>query len=454
MLNVEIVSLGDYCVIESGFAFKSAKFTDAPDDICLVKGSNLGHLNIDWVTGPKWPADDYEKLKRYELIEDDVVIAMDRPIVGGNLKFAWIQKTDPKALLVQRVARLRGRNGLDQKYLKCVIADPSFQSYIDTITTGVNVPHISGPDMRRYKFPLPPLSTQQKIDRILSAYDELIENNLKRIKLLEEMAQITYEDWFVRMKFPEYERAVIDPETGLPKGWVKKKLDEVFDFSNGHAFYTKGYSEEGYDVIDLGNVSISSDLLITGKEKKISSELYRQSEKFHLNKYDVVIAMTDMTKELGILAKSAIIDRNNKYVLNQRVGRVRPKGHSFDFSFIYATLNDPRFIGTMHSLSKGAVQFYFNTKDIVDYEITLPPEDVINKFQCSYKPYLKTRLSLKKQNQLLKEARDILLPRLMTGMIDVESLSLPKSESLTEKSQAEEDSPIASEFNVDDFVND
>ena len=87
-------------------------------------------------------------------------------------------------------------------------------------------------------------------------------------------------------------------------------------------------------------------------------------------------------------------------------------------------------------------------------KINLPRKGVQDKFNFSVKPLHKQVYQLGKQNQLLKEARDILLPRLMTGMIDVESLSLPKSESLIEKLQAGEDSTIASEFNVDDFVND
>jgi type I restriction enzyme S subunit len=261
--------------------------------------------------------------------------------------------------------------------------------------------------------------TQQKIAAILSAYDDLIENNLKQIKLLEEMAQITYEEWFVRLKFPNHENTPVDGVTGLPLGWEYKTLDDIFDFSNGYAFYTVGYSDNGYDVIDLGNISTSSDLIISGKEKKVSEDLYNKLSKFQLNKYDVVIAMTDMTKELGILAKTAIIDIDNKYVLNQRVGRIRSKSSTFSYSFIYAVLNDNRFILTMQSKIKGSVQFYVNTKDITNYQVLIPTNDLISEFQKEYQPLLEARLKLKEENQLLKEARDILLPRLMTGKIAV-----------------------------------
>jgi type I restriction enzyme S subunit len=270
---------------------------------------------------------------------------------------------------------------------------------------------------------VPPLPTQQKIAKILSAYDDLIENNLQRIKLLEEMAQITYEEWFIRMKFPGHETAKFDEETGLPEGWKHLKVKDIADFQNGYAFYTKGYSTKGYPVIDLGNISEFGDLQITGNEKLISEELYKASTKFQLMKNDIVMAMTDVTSALRILAKSGIIDKDNTYVLNQRVGMFRPKTKDIDYSFLYAVLNDRRLIGKMKAVSKGAVQFYFNTKDIVNYMTFLPRKSLIDEFVKIYKPILEIRIKLKDQNQYLKEARDILLPRLMTGMIDVEKIS-------------------------------
>jgi type I restriction enzyme S subunit len=285
-------------------------------------------------------------------------------------------------------------------------------------------PTLNRNHIHKLKIQRPPLPAQRKIAAILSAYDNLIENNLKRIKLLEEKAKLTYEEWFVRMKFPRHESTPINEETGLPEGWEKKKIKEIANFQNGYAFYTKGYSDSGFAVIDLANVSEYGDLNITGKEKFISEELYESLPKFHLQKYDIVIAMTDVTSALRILAKSAIIDKSNTYALNQRVGMLRPNTDFFDYSFLYALLSDPRFIDRMKAMSKGAVQFYFNTKDIVNYETFVPKREIIDAFIKGYKPLLESRMKLKNQNQLLKEARDILIPRLMTGMIDVDRLDL------------------------------
>ena len=91
----------------------------------------------------------------------------------------------------------------------------------------------------------------------------------------------------------------------------------------------------------------------------------------------------------------------------------------FNFAFLYALLSDYRFIERMKAMSKGAVQFYFNTKDIVNYETFLPPKDIIDDFVNVYEPYLNTRMLLKDQNQRLRETRDLLLPRLMMGILEV-----------------------------------
>src|SRR5690606_33191581 len=101
------------------------------------------------------------------------------------------------------------------------------QARIKKISQGAAQDNLSLEKLRTIKFLVPPLPTQRKIAAILSAYDDLIENNLKRIKLLEEQAQLTYEEWFVRFKFPGHETIKFNDETGLPEGWERKKLGNL-----------------------------------------------------------------------------------------------------------------------------------------------------------------------------------------------------------------------------------
>ncbi len=396
MVKLNTANLGEYCQIDSRYAFKSAQFTNNEDDICLVKGSNIGHRKINWEDAPKWSSNEFDQLARYQLILDDVVVAMDRPIVGGNLKFAWIQYSDPQALLVQRVARLRGKNGLDQKYLKSVIADPAFKAYIDTITTGVNVPHISGPDMRRYKFPLPTLPTQQKTAQILSAYDDLIENNLKRIKLLEEMAQITYEQWFVRMKFPNNETTTIDAETGLPEGWEIAKVGSLL----GKLKVTRKIKSSEYS--DKGTIPIvdQSKNFIAG---------YTNDEETKIESHEPIIVFGDHTRILKLIDFPFARGADGTQIIKSKDKRI-PQ-YQFYFALKTIDLSDYHY----------ARHFKFLKESFV----IVPTNDIAIEFEKESKDQFDNIKLLRDTNMLLKEAREILLPRLMTGMIDVDKIKIP-----------------------------
>jgi len=124
------VRLGDLVDLDVGFAFKSSGFVDAPDGVRLLRGDNVSLGRLRWHAPKYWPASDLQGLERYVLALGDVVVAMDRPWIGGGLKQAVVRFDDVPALLVQRVARLRARPGLDQGFLAAVVASRGFEDHI------------------------------------------------------------------------------------------------------------------------------------------------------------------------------------------------------------------------------------------------------------------------------------------------------------------------------------
>jgi restriction endonuclease S subunit len=216
-----LVELRDHIELLTGFPFKSAEYTAADEDVRLLRGDNIAQGTLRWENAkrlPKTISNDYPK---FELSKDDVILAMDRPWIEAGLKYAWITMGDLPCLLVQRVARLRGKTGLTTKFLRYVIGSHDFTSHVKSITIGVNVPHISGRDIGRFQFCLPPLQMQERIASILSAYDDLIENNTRRIAILEEMARRIFEEWFIHFHAPGCEGLPhIDSAIGsIPQGW-------------------------------------------------------------------------------------------------------------------------------------------------------------------------------------------------------------------------------------------
>lgn len=389
----------------TGFPFKSEKFTSLIDDMPLVKGSNLSHLKIDWVTAPRYPMQDLPD-EKYKLKCGDIVIAMDRPIVGDRLKYAWISKSDPEAYLVQRMAVLRSKPETDQVFLRYIIGSESFKGYIESITTGANVPHISGGDIHEYKFSLPPLPTQQKIAAILSAYDDLIENNNKRIKLLEELAQITYEEWFVRMKFPNHENTPIDEATGLPVGWERKKLGDVASITMGQSPKSEFYNFTGeglpfhQGVKDYGDRFIKNTCWSTeGSRLAYSGDI--------LFSVRAPVGRLNISREKIILGRGLCAIRHNKDAQ----------------SFCYYMLKNKFFEEDM--MGGGAIFNSVTKNDMLGIEVIQPTESLLMNYESIAGRMDAQILNLHEQNIRLKEARDLLLPRLMSGAIDVDSLTIP-----------------------------
>jgi type I restriction enzyme S subunit len=201
------VLFGDHVDFLTGFPFKSAKYVDDPTGIRLLRGDNVVQGALRWENCKRWTSSEIERFSKYSLEYNDVVLAMDRPWIEAGLKWAYIKGSDLPCLLVQRVSRLRGKNGLLTNFIRYIISDINLTNYVKSVITGINIPHISGPQIQSYQFRLPPIKTQQKIASILSNYDDLIENNTRRIEILEQMAKLIYEEWFVKFRFPRHEYA-------------------------------------------------------------------------------------------------------------------------------------------------------------------------------------------------------------------------------------------------------
>jgi type I restriction enzyme S subunit len=231
-------------------------------------------------------------------------------------------------------------------------------------------------------------NVQRKIGEILSAYDDLIENNLKRIKILEEMAQQTYEEWFVRMRFPGHQSATMNPETGLPEGWEKVKLSSIYELKYGKnlpqtqilqagAFNVYGASGK-MGFYDKNNVN-DKKVLVTSRGNG-SGVVHRT----HENKSFVT---------------------NNSFIVNSK------------FKLGYTYYNLKHF--DLSRFNSGSAQPQLTNSALDNVEIILPNVDIIFAFDENTCKSFELIDNLLIQNQRLREARDILLPRLMMGMVEV-----------------------------------
>lgn len=170
------------------------------------------------------------------------------------------------------------------------------------------------------------------------------------------------------------EKVFKQTEIGLiPENWEIVKIEETCTFQNGYAFYKEGYSDSGKLVIDLYNISQEGKLRFSDKDKFVSKEIYNKFTKYHLNRNDLVIVMTDMSLELKILGRTAIIDKDDAYILNQRIGRLRVNEKFMDLYYLNYVTNSSVFLSQLYNKVKGTTQLYVNTGDIKNALIPLPP---------------------------------------------------------------------------------
>jgi len=258
---------------------------------------------------------------------------------------------------------------------------------------GAGQPNLSPKDIGLANIPLPPLSTQKKIAGILSAYDDAIENNLRALKLLEEMAQITYEEWFVRLRFSGHESTPINEATGLPEGWESFNINDLYQIKYGKNLPQTEISKSGqYPVYGASG--------IMGYYNKNNSS----------KKIALITSRGNGSGDVHRTYEAAFITNNSFLVIPNK---------GFEHLSLVFTLNLLKRAG-LKSYCSGAAQPQLTNDSLKGLCINLPSKEFILQFNEIAMPLLELSDNLCFQNQSLREARDILLPRLMTGVIDAE----------------------------------
>ena len=394
-----VAKLSDHARIQAGFPFKSERFTSNTADVPLVKGENVQQGYVDWGASKYWPESEADAFAEFVLGPGDVVVAMDRPWVQSGLKWAYIKEGDPKALLVQRVAALRARKSLDQTYLRCLISSGYFANYIQPIVTGVNVPHISAKQIGAFLIPLPQLPVQRGIAAILSAYDDLIANNQRRIALLESMAEKIYREWFVRMRFPGHQG--VQRFKGLPSSWTLKSFKDFCVLKRGYDLPDSSMQPGHYPVIASTSITgfhnefkVNPPVITTGRSGSLGTVLLVNKKSWPLN---TALYVKDFCGNSPFL--------------------------------IYYTLRSLK----LETFNVGAGVPTLNRNHLASLGIAVPDADLQRQFDAVLGPMNAQASMLAEVNEKLTVLRDALLPRLISGKLKVDHLDIQLPPSMREK---------------------
>ena len=295
---------------------------------------------------------------------------------------------------------------IDKQYLYYLLL--TMRPYFDNLSYGAAIQNINTTILSKTKIEVPGIQSQEKIGLMLSAYDNLIENNNKRIKLLEQMAENLYKEWFVRFRFPGYEDTEF--EDGMPRGWVREKIGLHYNTCSGGTpsrTHEEYYTEGTIPWVKTGEIK---DGIIIHTDECITEAGIKGSSAKLLPQGAVVMAMYGVN--IGMLAyldsemtcNQACCVFNDKNEINSR---------HYLFHYLYSIRDYLLLIGF------GAAQQNLSQDLIKKVKIVIPPAELIKEFDKQKEPLYQTIRALMMQNDKLIKQRDLLLPRLMSGKLKV-----------------------------------
>lgn len=332
--------------------------------------------------------------------ENTIIVAM-YGVTAGKCAIAKIPLTTNQACCNLIIDKEKA----DYRYVFYYLKQQS--NYLNRLAVGGAQQNLNTITIKKFQIALPSLPIQQKIASILSTYDTLIENNNRRIRLLEQMAENLYKEWFLRFRFPGHEK--VEMENGLPKGWKRTKLIEECQTSSGG---TPSRSKSEYYIngtipwIKTGELQ---DNILINTEEYITEDAVKHSSAKIFPKGTLLMAMYGVN--IGKLGISEI-----EATCNQACCVFTPKQIDYKY-YLYHYFKSIR--EYLLSISFGAAQQNLSQELIKAIKVIFPNESINTNFVRKIEPLYKKISFLQKQNTLLTHQRDLLLPRLMSGKLEV-----------------------------------
>lgn len=377
------VVLGEVCDFFNGGAWSDKEYVNEGIPVlkvtnCKSTGFQLDNLNY-------LSEKSREKYKKNNLIIGDIIIATvgSHPnLIESAAGRSCIVNSQVEGFYLNQNAvciRTKDKRILSQKYLGYLCKCADFQHYIQSRGRGAaNQMRIAISSIKEYSFTLPDFENQQYIADILSAYDDLIENNQRQIKLLEEAAQRLYKEWFVNLRFPGHENTkIVD---GVPEGWSRGLLKELISVN---------YGKDHKKAPDDGNIPVYG-----------SGGLMRKCNKSLFSGEAVLIPRK------GSLNNIMYVDETF-WTVDTMFYATMKQPHTAVFVYFFVKAFD------MYSMNIGAAVPSMTTKILDAMDVVIPDKETLEKFDKLTKTYFNKIKTLQGQNERLKTARDLLLPKLM-----------------------------------------
>jgi len=362
---------------------------------------------IDWLNVPFCPIEE-NLFDKYALHSGDIVIAR----TGNTTGYAKLIREEQRAIFASYLIRVQlDERKADPGFVGRLVESNAYKQFVNSQKGGAAQGNANAQVLTLFEFILPPLQIQHKIASILSAYDDLIENNRRRMALLEESARLLYREWFVHLHFPGHARTRITD--GVPKGWKQTNLIDVCaSLEDGDWIESKDQGGEDYRLLQISNIGMN-DFVETGNLRFISEETYRRLNCREIKPGDILISR--MPTPIG--RAWLVSEMPWKMVTAVDVAILTTDPASADSYFLLYHLNSPSNIAHCERRAVGATRPRIARRELAGTPVLLPPASLQRQFRDIVMPINEQRTCLNRQNQKLRAARDLLLPRLISGEI-------------------------------------
>ena len=417
--------LGDLIEIKHGFAFKGEFFSDSGQHVLLTPGNfrEEGGLKLkgdkEKYYTAEFPAD--YLLRRGDLLVAMTDLTQNAPILGSP---AFIP-ANGKYLHNQRLGKVVNQrpDEVSTSFLFYLFNTLSVRGQIKGSATGATVRHTSPSRIYDVSVTVPPLPIQRRIAGILSAYDDLIENSQRRIKILEEMARRLYREWFVHFRFPGHEgcRLVESPLGEIPEGWEVRRLEEVCrSIQDGDWIETKDQGGEDYRLLQISNVGVG-EFIETDNFRYVTQETFSRLRCNEIVPGDLLVARMPTPIGRGWLAT----EMPWRMITAVDVAIIRAEPILLNSLFLVRAWNENSNLKRIAAQASGTTRLRITRRELAAMEFVIPPISVQKKFAEAAEPQSAMIKTLQVKSQNLRLTRDLLLPRLLSGQIDVEAISQP-----------------------------
>jgi type I restriction enzyme S subunit len=402
-----VVCIKDVCEAVVDCVNKTAPTVDYPTSFKMIRTTNVrdGWIDLDEVRFVE--AEVFARWNRRAMPrQGDVILTREAPLGEVGMLRSSDQVFLGQRLVLYRADPLK----LDSRFLLYSFRCDYLQGQIKSFGSGATVEHMRVPDAEKLLLRLPPLPVQTRIGDVLSSYDDLIENNARRIKILEETARMIYREWFVNFKFPGRENAeMVESEMGIvPKGWPVQKVTEAIEVDPT----TKVRKEGMKPFVSMGSLSHTS-MLITGIEQREGNS----GSKFRNG--DTLFARITPCLENGktgfvqFLPNSEAVGFGSTEFMVLRSRTVNPE-------YVYLMARSEEFRDTAIKSMSGATGRQRVQEACLDkFLIAHPPIELLQKFHATATPIFRLVYALSLKNGNLQTTRDLLLPKLISGDLSV-----------------------------------